>query len=105
MPTVYVPDSQQSRSMQRLGFFDLNTLRAGHAVSLRSRSAMLLTLVASSGPAWVTFTQPPSPDLLEAEDLLLVAGQALRVQPGQHLVMEPLGEQAVRYQWETLNDR
>ena len=32
-------------------------------------------------------------------DLLLQAGQSLRIDPGRHAVVEPLGRQALQYQW------
>ncbi|QIL81713.1 DUF2917 domain-containing protein [Diaphorobacter sp. HDW4A] len=105
MTTIHVLNAQQfthqpsppSQTVERVDFFRMNTLRVGNAVSLRSREPMRLRLLACSGQAWVTQTVS---DNAQAEDLFLFAGQLLDVAPGQHLVLEPAGEQAVRYQWE-----
>ncbi|MDR2333523.1 MAG: DUF2917 domain-containing protein [Burkholderiaceae bacterium] len=101
MIAIHVPDSQQSTGITaRHGFFDLNTLRAGHAVSLKSRKSMQLRLLSCSGNAWVTCAPAGGGgDAAGAQDLILAAGESLTVRPGQHLVMEPFAEQSVRYQW------
>ena len=102
MTATHVLDSQQSSSLQpsrsaeRVSFFLMNTLRVGNAVSLHSREAMRLSLLASSGNAWITQTSGAA----QAEDLFLGAGQTLDVAPSQHVVLEPAAQQAVRYQWE-----
>lgn len=100
MTAIHVPDSQQSSSVAPLRFFDLHTLRAGNAVSLRSRRPMRLQLLACSGSAWITLGDAPRREAAPADqDLVLAAGQVLEVRAGRHVVLEPLAGQAVRYRW------
>ena len=107
MTAISVPDSQQCCSAVRVGFFDMYTLRAGNAISLQCRrKRMELRLLDSSGQAWIT--QSPL-DLRhgreESEDVILSAGQSLRIERGSRLVMEPVGGQPVRYEWVRADDR
>ncbi|MPM42585.1 hypothetical protein SDC9_89251 [bioreactor metagenome] len=99
MTTLHVPNSQQCVPVRVESFFQMYTLRAGNAISWRSRKPMVLRLLACSGQAWITLARKPRGAESEAEDLFLVAGQQLQVAPGEHLVMEAAAAQAVRYQW------
>ncbi len=108
MTAISVPDSQQCRSAARVGFFDMHTLRAGNAISLQCRrKRMELRLLDSSGQAWITQSPPDSSrnGQNESEDVILSAGQSLRIERGSRLVMEPVGGQPVRYQWVRADDR
>ena len=52
-----------------------------------------------SGLAWVTLSDGPHGWREDSGDLLLQAGQSLRIAPGKHEVVDPLGQQALQYQW------
>ncbi|RKJ98384.1 DUF2917 domain-containing protein [Alicycliphilus denitrificans] len=94
MTASHVPDSQQSTGQ------GLCTLAAGATHSLRPRAAMQLRVF--SGRAWVTLDDGPHGWREGAGDLVLRAGQSLCVAPGWHAVVEPLGHQALQYQWHGL---
>ena len=76
---------------------ELCTIPQGAARSLHPRAPMQLRVV--SGLAWVTLSDGPHGWREDSGDLLLQAGQSLRIAPGQHAVVEPLGQQALQYQW------
>ena len=88
MTASHVPDSQQSPAC---------TLATGAARSLRPAAAMQLRVV--SGQAWVTLGDGPHGWREESGDVLLQAGQSVRVAAGQHAVVEPLGREPLRFQW------
>lgn len=101
MTAIYVPKSQQSTKAAQCSFFEMNTLRASNAVSLRAHRPMQLRILADSGEAWVTLPDGPYGTLEDSGDVLLAAGQILDVLPGKHVVMEPVTGLAVRYQWKS----
>src|SRR5574337_1158676 len=91
MSASHVLNSQQSAGQDRC------QLAAGATRSLRPTVAMQLRVL--SGRAWVTLDDGPHGWREQSGDLLLQPGQRLCVAPGQHAVVEPLGHQALQYQW------
>ncbi|MBS0392767.1 MAG: DUF2917 domain-containing protein [Proteobacteria bacterium] len=91
MTASHALNSQQSSDQDRC------RLGAGVARSLMPKTAMQLRVL--SGRAWVTLNDGPHGWREESGDLLLLAGQSLNVAPGQHAVIEPLGHEALDYQW------
>lgn len=77
---------------------DIQTLAPGCAQSLRSNAPMALRVM--QGRAWVTLDDGPDAAHTEAAgDVFLHAGQTLWVVKGQHVVIEPLGRDAVQFCW------
>ena len=97
MTASQVLNSQQWGACADAAGADPYRLATGAARSLRPTTAMRLRVVC--GQAWVTVDDGPHGWREDSGDLLLQAGQSLRIAPGQHAVVEPLGEQALQYQW------
>ena len=97
MTTSQVLHSQASSVPAGVAGPELCTIPQGAACSLHPRAPMQLRVV--SGLAWVTLSDGPHGWREDSGDLLLQAGQSLRIAPGQHAVVEPLGQQALQYQW------
>ena len=90
----------------------LRSVRKGRAASLRPRAPMVLRV--AEGQAWVTLSQGPhhqadgAVGAAASGDLFLHAGQVLRVEAGQHVVVEPVGDRKLQYRWSAApvrNDR
>lgn len=96
---VSVPESQQSslQPVRMAAGAEVQTLELRQARSLRAAAAMQLRVL--RGRAWVTLGTGPGGWLEESGDTLLYPGQCLQVQPGQRAVLEPLGGEALHYQW------
>ena len=97
MTASHVLNSQQWGACAKGAGGDLCRLATGAARSLRPTAAMRLRVVC--GQAWVTLDDGPHGWREDSGDLLLQAGQSLRIDPGRHAVVEPLGRQALQYQW------
>ncbi len=99
MAAVSVPQSQQLRALRAPADVaaQIHELAPGQAHSLRPAAAMQLRVL--RGRAWVTLGAGSAGWLAESGDLLLHAGQGARVPAGAHAVVEPLGGEALRYQW------
>ena len=91
MSAAHVLNSQQSLGHDRC------LLAVGTTRSLLPRHAMQLRVL--SGLAWVTLDDGPHGSHEGSGDLLLRPGQSLALAPGRHVVIEPLGHEALQYQW------
>ena len=96
MTASHVLNSQQWSACDKGPGGDSYRLATGATRSLRPTTAMRLRVVC--GQAWVTLDDGPHGWREDSGDLLPQAGQSLRVAPGRHAVVEPLGRQALRYQ-------
>ena len=97
MTASHVLNSQQWGACADAAGADPYRLAKGATRSLRPTAPMRLRVVC--GQAWVTLDDGPHGWREDSGDLLLQAGQSLRVAPGRHAVVEPLGHQALQYQW------
>lgn len=97
MTTSHVLNSQQWGACAGAAGQNPCRLATGATRSLRPTAAMQLRVVC--GQAWVTLDDGPHGWREGSGDLLLQAGQSLRIDPGRHAVVEPLGRQALQYQW------
>ncbi len=90
----------------------LRSLRKGRAASMRPGAPMALRV--AEGQAWVTLSQGPhhraegAVGAVASGDVFLHAGQVLRVEAGQQVVVEPVGDRNLQYRWSAApvrNDR
>ena len=75
------------------------SLAAGRTVAMRPRVASTLKLVC--GRAWVTTDAPLDGSARRFGDHVLTPGDSLPVAPGDRLVIEAWGDDAVRFDWLT----
>lgn len=97
MTASHVLNSQQWGACGAAPGHDLCGLASGAARSLRPTTAMQLRVVC--GQAWLTLDDGPHGWREASGDLLLQAGQSVRVGAGQHAVIEPLGGRSLQFQW------
>ncbi len=71
-------------------------LGAGSALSLRPRQPLALRV--ARGQAWVTLGEGPHGEAAQSGDVFVAPGQTLWLVPGQQVVLEPVGAEAVHYQ-------
>jgi hypothetical protein len=70
-------------------------LVAGRAITLEPRDAGVLKV--AHGRLWATFEGPHAGRLNESGDHILAAGEQLRLQPGQRVVLEPWNDGCPSY--------
>ena len=97
MTASHVLNSQQWGACPSPAAHDPCRLASGVTLSLRPAAAMQLRVVC--GQAWVTLDDGPHGWYEASGDRVLQPGQSLRIGPGRHAVVEPLGHQALQYQW------
>ncbi len=78
------------------------TLAPATARSLRATAPVLLRVL--RGRAWLTLGSGPGGWLADSGDLVLHAGQSVRLQPGQHVVLEPLDDHPLQWQWRSAQE-
>lgn len=74
-------------------------LDPGQALRLQPKQGG--TLRVAAGTLWATGDRPPDPTSGQGADQLLAAGDAVRVGPGERLVLEAVGDSApARFDWD-----
>ncbi len=97
-------DHELHQSLAAAGLAGGWELAAGHALSLRPRTAAVLRIRA--GRAWATLGERPrSLAPQEAGDHFLRAGEQLWVPAGRHLVLESLDPGALSFEWQPVRAR